>query len=158
MEVAIEREWEHTTHRWCKWHVLKRIGECVATYNSNLDFRDKFHKLLNEMMSEEEFEAEWLRLLNEYGLKDNVFLGQTFATRKMWEKCYFRDVFCARITSTQRSESANMMLKNIVPPNATLHTFVEQYDKLQYIRDEEEDFQEKQSKKVRVISTEPPLH
>jgi hypothetical protein len=38
---------------------LKRVGECVATYNSNLDFKDQFHKLLNEMMSEDEFEAEW---------------------------------------------------------------------------------------------------
>jgi hypothetical protein len=41
-----------------------------------------------------------------------------------------------------------MMLKNIVPPNSTLHKFVEQCAKLQFIRDQDEDYQEKRSKMV----------
>jgi hypothetical protein len=116
-----------------------------------LEFRDKFHKLLNEMMTKEEFQVEWDALMKEYGLEKNTFLEQIYATREIWVKCYFKDVFCARMTSTQRSESANMMLKNIVPPNSTLHKFVEQSDKLQYIRDEEENYQEKLSKMVSVL-------
>jgi hypothetical protein len=151
MEVAIDAVWKGTVHRWCKWHVLKRVCECVPVYNASLEFRDKFHKLLNEMMTKEEFQVEWDALMKEYGLEKNTFLEQIYATREIWVKCYFKDVFCARMTSTQRSESANMMLKNIVPPNSTLHKFVEQYDKLQYIRDEEENYQEKLSKMVSVL-------
>jgi hypothetical protein len=151
MEVAIEAVWKGTAHRWCKWHVLKRVCECVPLYNASLEFREKFHKLLNEMMTEVEFEAEWSALMKEYGIEKNTFLEQIYATREMWVKCYFKGVFCARMTSTQRSESANMMLKNIVPPNSTLHKFVEQYDKLQYIRDEEENYQERLSKLVSAL-------
>ncbi|XP_039771848.1 uncharacterized protein LOC120640010 [Panicum virgatum] len=76
------------------------------------------------------------------------FVLQIYATREKWVKSYFKGIFCARMTSTQRSESANMMLKNIVPPNSTLHKFVEQYSKLQFIRDQDEDYEEKKSKKV----------
>ncbi|CAN6251593.1 unnamed protein product [Urochloa humidicola] len=154
MEVAIALEWEAAVHRWCKWHVLKRIAECVGqTYTSDKDFRDKFHKMLNEMLTVEEFEAQWKALLKEYGLQENPFLNQIFHTREKWAKCYFKGIFCARMTSTQRSESANMMLKNIVPPGCTLHKFVEQYDKMQYIRVEEENYQEKRSKSVSKKST-----
>jgi len=35
------------------------------------------------------------------------------------------------------------MLKNLVQPNCPLHQFIQQYNKLQYIRDEEENYQEK---------------
>ncbi|CAL5047947.1 unnamed protein product [Urochloa decumbens] len=147
MEVAIAEEWKNTVHRWCKWHVLKRIAECLGVkYTGDKDFQNKFHRLVNEMMTIDEFEAAWGQLMKDYALEDNAFMKQVFAVREMWVKSYFKDVFCARMTSTQRSESANMMLKNIVPPNSTLHKFVEQYDKLQYIRDEEENYQEKRSK------------
>lgn len=81
MVVAIEEVWKDTTHRWCKWHVLKRVGECIGTYNANLDFRDKFHKLLNEMMTEEEFESAWCALMKEYRLVENSCRHQIFETR-----------------------------------------------------------------------------
>jgi hypothetical protein len=76
------------------------------------------------MMTIEEYENIWKVLLKEYGLTNNPFLKQIYETRHMWDKCYFKDVFFARMTSTQCSESANHMLKNIVSPSAPLHQFV----------------------------------
>ncbi|CAO2207043.1 unnamed protein product [Urochloa humidicola] len=147
MEVAIAEEWKETVHRWCKWHVLRRVAECVGIkYTQNRDFRDKFHKMLNEMLTIEEFEKGWAALLDEYDLQSNAFLMQIYETREMWVKSYFKGVFCARMTSTQRSEIANHMLKNIVQPNCPLHQFVQQYTKMQYIHDEEENYQERKSK------------
>jgi len=151
MEVAIAEEWKATVHRWCKWHVLKRVKECVGQkYTSNKDFRDKFHMMLNEMLTIDEFENSWVTLLKEYGLENNVFLKQIYATREKWVKSYFKGVFCARMTSTQRSESANHMLKSILSPACTLHQFLQQYMKMQYIRDEEENYEERRNKLVRV--------
>lgn len=49
------------------------------------------------------------------------------------------------MTSTQRSESANHMLKNYVPPGCPMNLFVKQYSKLQFDRDQEEGFQEKRT-------------
>lgn len=50
------------------------------------------------------------------------------------------------MTSTQRSESANHMLKNYVPPTCPMNVFVKQYGKLQYDREQEEGFQEKRTR------------
>jgi hypothetical protein len=45
----------------------------------------------------------------------------------MWVKCYFKDVFYARMTSRKYDVEEHSA------PNSTLYKFVEQYDKLQYI-------------------------
>ena len=104
--------------------------------------------MLNEMLTIEEFESSWAQLLKDFGLTNNAFLNQIYATRHKWVKSYFKGVFCARMTSTQRSESANMMLKNIVAPNCPLHQFIQQYMKMQYIRDEDENYEERRNKLV----------
>lgn len=86
--MAIAEEWKDTIHRWCKWHVLRRVKECVGPkYTSDKDFRDRFHLMLNEMLTIEEFEKGWCTLLSQYGLSENAFLLQIYETRqKMGEK------------------------------------------------------------------------
>jgi len=77
MEVAIAEEWKDTIHRWCKWHVLRRVRECVGPkYTQIREFRDEFHKMLNEMLTIDEFEKAWQQLLIKYGLTTNPFLQQ----------------------------------------------------------------------------------
>jgi hypothetical protein len=79
----------------------------------------------------------------------NTFLIQIFEVRKKWAKPYFSGKFCAKQTNTQRSESANHMLKNYVPPVCPMIVFVKQYGKLQYDKEQEEGFQEKRGQMVR---------
>lgn len=149
MEVAILAEWPSTAHRWCKWHVLRRVRECVGKkYTEDKEFRDRFHKMLNEMLTIEEFEVAWSQLLEEYNLKKNPFLEQIYDTRKKWVKSFFKDIFCAKQTSTQRSESANHMVKGLVPPGCSINHFVRQYAKLQYTIDDAENYEEKRTKLV----------
>jgi hypothetical protein len=91
-------------------------------------------------------------LVEKYGLVSNTFLIQVYEVRKKWAKPYFSGKFCAKQTSTQRSESANHMLKNYVPPACPMNVFVKQYGKLQYDREQEEGFQEKRTSLVSVLS------
>ncbi|PNT66771.1 hypothetical protein BRADI_3g16812v3, partial [Brachypodium distachyon] len=113
MEVAIERVFTQTTHRWCKWHVLKMAKE-----------------RLGSVYTKYKFEAAWEEILEKYDLKEHHFLTPIYESRHRWAKPYFSGVFCAKMTSTQRSESANHMLKGYVPPGAPMHLFVKQYNKL----------------------------
>ncbi|XP_073357009.1 protein FAR1-RELATED SEQUENCE 5-like isoform X2 [Aegilops tauschii subsp. strangulata] len=144
MEVAIEDVYPDATHRWCKWHILKKAKESLGSnYTKKSDFRAEFHKLVHEMLTIEEFEDGWAALLEKYSLTKNTYLTQIYETRQKWAKPYFAGKFRARQTSTGRSESANHMLKQYVPPSCSMNLFVKQYNKLQFDREQEEGFQEK---------------
>uniref|UniRef100_A0A341N7D9 SWIM-type domain-containing protein n=1 Tax=Brachypodium distachyon TaxID=15368 RepID=A0A341N7D9_BRADI len=127
MEVAIERVFTSTTHRWCKWHVLKMAKEKLGSvYTKYSNFKSEFHRLIN------------------YSI--------TVA------KPYFSGVFCAKMTSTQRSESANHMLKGYVPPGAPMHLFVKQYNKLIADRISKEDSENQRTRMgVVVLKTGWPI-
>lgn len=112
MEVAINKVLPTTTHHWCKWHVLRKAKERLGThYGKRSLFKVEFHRIVNQMLTKEEFEEAWRQLIGKYCLEKNPFLIQIYETREKWAKPYFSGKFCARMTSTQQSESANHMLK-----------------------------------------------
>ncbi|KAK1682188.1 hypothetical protein QYE76_043036 [Lolium multiflorum] len=146
MEVAIGNVLTATKHRWCKWHVLRKAKERLgALYGKNSQFKVDFHRIVNQMLTKDEFEAAWMQMLSMYALEKNPYVYQIYETRDKWAKPFFSGIFCARMTSTQRCESANHMLKTYVPPGSAMHVFVKQFNKLLYDRDAEESFQEKRT-------------
>ena len=131
MRVAIEAEFPETRHRWCKWHVLKKAKESLGPiYTKENLFRSRLHELLDEIVCIEEFEQRWGELICAYNLQENQFLQRAYINRDMWAKPYFVETFCAGMTSTQRSESANHILKTYIAPGSTMHHFVSQYNKM----------------------------
>lgn len=85
LEVALIEVLPGITHRWCKWHVLKRAKECLGSlYGKKNDSRAEFHKIVHHMLTEEEFEEGWEALLVKYGLEKHPYLTQIFEVRKKW--------------------------------------------------------------------------
>jgi hypothetical protein len=79
-------------------------------YRVNGPFRWEFHYVINQMLTEDEFERAWDDLLERYELRNNKFMQKVYET-KMWAKPWCKDIYCARMASTQQSESANSVLK-----------------------------------------------
>jgi len=68
----------------------------------------------------------------------------------MWAKPYFTETFCAGMTSTQRSESANHLLKTYIPRSAPMHLFVSQYNRMIADREADEGKEEHATKQVTI--------
>jgi hypothetical protein len=149
MEVAIGMTLPNTVHRWCKWHVFRKAKEELGgIYSKKTGFKDAFNNVVNEMLTVDEFEKGWGRLIEDFGLAENSFMIRAFEARHKWAKPFFKDKYCARMTSTQRVESANHMLKTYVPRNSSMNKFVSQYNKLLKDKNEAEDSEEHKNKQV----------
>ncbi|KAJ1265478.1 hypothetical protein BS78_08G078900 [Paspalum vaginatum] len=108
--------------------------ELGPIYRKNSAFRDEFHKVISEMYTIDEFEGAWKDLLESYGLEKHHFLVKAYDKRHKWAKAYNKNKFCARMMSTQRSESANHMLKTVVPRDSSMSRFVENLSRLFHTR------------------------
>lgn len=100
------------------------------------------------MLTVDEFETTWRILTETYGLQKHPYLIQIYEVRTKWVKPYFKGKFHAKMTSTQRSESANHMLKGYVPASCPMHLFVWQYMKLLFDREASENYEERRTKIV----------
>ncbi|CAN6171826.1 unnamed protein product [Urochloa humidicola] len=140
MAAALSKVWKGAKHLLCKWHIFKDARTKLGPiYKWGSPFRKLFHKIINDMLTVDEFERAWAYMLDLYNLHDNEYLENIYKKREKWAKLYFRDSFCARMASTQRSESANHMLKRFVPRNCSMNRFVVQFNKLLFDRNNAED-------------------
>ena len=74
-----------------------------------------------------EFEAAWKGLMDTYHLHDDATMVAMWNEHEKWISAYFKEIFCTKMTSTQRSESMNYVLKkNYVNERYNLHRFVSQ--------------------------------
>ncbi|XP_020174482.1 protein FAR1-RELATED SEQUENCE 5-like [Aegilops tauschii subsp. strangulata] len=107
---------------------MKKYKEHLAyLYNMHEDFKDEFTSILNWPLMPTEFEAAWKRLMDKYNLHDDATMVAMWNKRERWISAYFKEIFYAKMTSTQRSESMNYVLKkNFVSERQNLHRFVTQ--------------------------------
>jgi len=140
MAAAIKSTLKNTKHRWCRWHVLRKTKQKVGNaYSKRSGFKKEFNKLVVEETSIQRFERKWRQLTRKYNLEMNRFMKRLYKHRAMWAKPYFMDIFCAGMTSTQRSESANHMLKQFIQRSAPMHMFVRKFSEFQSDRNDQED-------------------
>jgi hypothetical protein len=144
MGPAIGAVFYKTLHKLCRWHIIHKYSIHIAMlYKRFPTFESEFQSILNWPLMPREFEKAWEELVEKYGLQDDHMMVRLYEDRMDWISAYFKATFCARMTSTQRSESMNFVLKRgYVSVDKNLHRFAEQVNNCIFTRRQLENAQD----------------
>ena len=134
MVVSIDMMFPTTTHRCCRWHIMKKAQEKLGSMLArNPGLAEKFNECIDFSFTPAEFERKWAALMLKYealGLA-NTHFDKLFEDRATWVPCYFKFRFFPFLQSTQRNEGFNAVLKCYMNPRKSLLNFLKQYEKIQ---------------------------
>jgi len=118
-----------TRHRFCLWHILKKVPKKLGSYGSyKTGMKSALMKSVYDSQSVEEFETSWDQLITTYNLHENAWLQSLYAEREHWVPAFLKDYFWAGMSTTQRSESMNAFFDGYVHAKTNLKEFVDQFD------------------------------
>ncbi|XP_042980271.1 protein FAR1-RELATED SEQUENCE 5-like [Carya illinoinensis] len=129
MKNAIAIVFPETRHRFCLWHILKKVPEKLgsyAAYKSGL--KTELMKCVYDTQTIAEFEKHWSQFINTYHLHENAWLKSLYSEREHWVPVFLKEHFWAGMSTTQRSESMNAFFDGYVHSKTNLKEFVDQFD------------------------------
>ncbi|KAJ4808279.1 Protein FAR1-RELATED SEQUENCE 5 [Rhynchospora pubera] len=131
MRVAIKIIFPNAVHRCCQWHVMRKAREKLGLlYHQLPGFQEELGSVINRSLNVQEFENTWTTMLEKYKLHDNNHLKNMFEKHAEWVPAYFRDIFFAEMSTTQRSESMNSLLKMWMTAHTSIYKFVMRIDNM----------------------------
>ncbi|XP_021762899.1 protein FAR1-RELATED SEQUENCE 5-like [Chenopodium quinoa] len=132
MKAAIKNIFDTSSHRFCMWHILKKVSEKVGgSLNSNEDFQDKFKSCVWQSETPEEFEHSWTQVVNEFELTKNEWFSSMYEIRHSWIPAYFKDLFLAGLfRTTSISESENSVFGSLTDKWLNLVEFWVRYESI----------------------------
>ncbi|KAJ8768700.1 hypothetical protein K2173_023604 [Erythroxylum novogranatense] len=106
MAKALVLRWPETHHRLCIWHIYQNAAiHLSGVFSRFKDFARDFSSCVYDFEEEEDFVNAWNEMLCKYELEDNDWLRRMFGIKEKWALVYGRQMFCADMTTTQRSEN-----------------------------------------------------
>ncbi|KAK0581459.1 hypothetical protein LWI29_014019 [Acer saccharum] len=128
MQKGIEVVFLEARHRWCLWHILKKLPEKLRGYKQYEYIKFAMLNVVYDSLSRDNFEENWKNFIKKYNLFDNKWLHGLYNERQRWVPAFVKDVFWVGMSTTQRSEGINAFFDGYVNSKTTFKQFVEQYE------------------------------
>jgi len=128
MKNAINKVFMNARHRFCLWHILKKLPEKFGSHSQYYSIKSAIRNCVYNSHTCDEFDACWQSMLECYNLEENAWLRDLYSEWTFWVSAYLNGVFWAGMTTTQRSESMNAFFDGYVQSSTSLKEFVDQYD------------------------------
>ncbi|KAJ8484644.1 hypothetical protein OPV22_017129 [Ensete ventricosum] len=138
MRKAIEIVFPEIRHRWCLWHIMKKISGKLSWHSNYELIKTTLMHVVYDSMSKEEFDFNWGQMIQKYSLQSNAWLSTLYDNHHRWVPVYVKDSFWAGMSTTQRTESVHAFFEGYVNSKTTIKQFVERYDKALKIKVEKE--------------------
>ncbi|XP_057779700.1 protein FAR1-RELATED SEQUENCE 5-like [Salvia miltiorrhiza] len=104
---GVDNTFREACHRLCQWHINKNAGKQFGTLNHNKHFKSMWYRCMNGCENEEEFEASWKSMTEEFNLLENRWFKNMYSLRKRWSSAFTLDKFCGGLHATSRSEGCD---------------------------------------------------
>ena len=125
---AIGEVFPNTKHRWCLWHIMKKVREKLQGYTNYKCIKSELKRLVYDSITVADFELGWQAFIGQYDLTTNDWLTRLFDERHRSVPCYLKSQFWAGMSITQKSERLNAFFDGFINLGTTLQQFVVQYD------------------------------
>ncbi|XP_074298769.1 protein FAR1-RELATED SEQUENCE 5-like [Silene latifolia] len=126
MKSVVPEVFKESTHRLCKWHIMKKLREKVSyQLIQDEDFKTRLNRCVwNNQLEPDEFEELWGKIMIDYQLVEHEWFSDFYDLREQWIPAYFKDVSMSGLMRvTSRSESENCFFDRFLTPHLTLVEF-----------------------------------
>jgi hypothetical protein len=128
MKSAINIVFPNARHRLCLCHILKKLPDKFGVHPKFHAIKSILRRCVYESQTCNEFDVSWQSLFECYNFEDNAWLCGLYSERNFWVPAYLKDIFWARMTTTQMSKSMNAFFDDYVHPSTNSFEFVDGYD------------------------------
>ncbi|KAL5219565.1 hypothetical protein ABZP36_020249 [Zizania latifolia] len=128
---AIAKVFPQTHHLYSTADILKRSKDILANiYFRCASFEGEFYGCIYEPETVEMSELSWKKVLDKYDLDDNSWLQSLYRIRQKWVPVYFKDVFTADLSASQRPESLRNIFEKYFNRRTALPVFISLFEHL----------------------------
>ncbi|XP_028091033.1 protein FAR1-RELATED SEQUENCE 5-like [Camellia sinensis] len=125
---AIAKVFPNARHRWCLWHIMKKVPEKLRKYKEYEPIKFEMENVVYDSLTKDEFEKRWDRFIEMFELQSNEWLLGLYEERHRWVPAFVKDIFWAGMSITQHSKSMHAFFDGYINSKTTLKQFVEQYE------------------------------
>nr|XP_015642312.1 protein FAR1-RELATED SEQUENCE 5 [Oryza sativa Japonica Group] len=159
MAIAVGRAFPDAIHRLCRWHIIDGHSDHLNTiFMRHKDIEIEMMVCINQAYMPMEFENAWKEFIDKFGLHDSTVLRDLYDIRHRWVPAFFKEDYCGRMTSTQRSESFNRLVKSsFVDHQTALHRFARRILEVALSRKEKKATETRAYQAVPIVKTTWPF-
>ncbi|KAI0494289.1 hypothetical protein KFK09_024421 [Dendrobium nobile] len=128
IQIAVSEVLPGVRHRLCLWQVMKKASEKLGGLAEYRVIHKVMQKAVYDSLRVDEFEEEWLKMIEFYGLQGNEWLRLLYECRHCWAPVYLKDAFWAGMSTTQRNESFSTFFDGYVDAKTSLKLFLSKYE------------------------------
>ncbi|XP_008800885.2 protein FAR1-RELATED SEQUENCE 6-like [Phoenix dactylifera] len=115
-------------HRLCSWQIIKKVPEKLGGFAEYRAISKAMQKAVYDSLTVDEFEEDWRRMIEIYGLQENEWQKSLYECRHTWAPVYLKDTFWAGMSPTQRSETMNTFFDGYIDAKTSLKQFLCKYE------------------------------